>query len=309
MRTGTLAALAIGLLAPVGLAQSPVSPLEPEVTFPDARIEDPVKPLGEPGQTTLTARIECPPDETPLSVTEANLIADGPAFVDAIVSPSTQSFAGRPVECRQQPHELEASFSAALDQNAPAFETIRIPVELFVNRTSQDGTPERSHGPYHANVSVPVGYLPLINVRVPDKQVETEPGGEATFELQVDNFSNGRSRFTVHVVDGSPGLELSPPDPVEAPPNASEDLRLTARDTGEGPADRDHTFRVEVRAASTNPSAEDTANRTQKLRVTVDAGPAESLQPGSDGSPSPVPGPGSWAAAVLGLAALARARF
>lgn len=295
-----LAGAILCLLVPSSAAQLPGQPLAPDVEFPRVTIDETVKPLDGPANATLQATIGCTPDENPLEMTNVEFTAGGPTFVNSVLSPAAQGFHGEPIACaRSQAHEIETQYTASLTQNAPAFERIDVPVEMYINRS------DRSYGPYQANVSLDVGYFGLLNARAPDKQIVVEPGGTASFPLVVENLANGDTRVSTELASGNEGLEIGLPEPSVLAPNQTTNLTVIAIDNEEGTDHENHVFEVLVQGASTNPQAEDTAEANQTLKVVVEPDGSQRLEAASQNA-SGVPAPGAGAflallAAGLGL--------
>lgn len=304
------AILALVVLLPSSAAQPVEDPVEPEVEFPDVRIEDPVVPLDEVGLTTVEATIECSMLEPPVSATVVTPETTAPSYASVIVSPASTTFSPDPVACAQgTPHAYEANLSIALTQNAPAFERFDTTVAITVQYGPPTGVLFGPYGPYHANVSVMPGFLLHYNVRADQKISTVAPGGTATFDVALDNFSNGPTKFTLDPASVPDGLDVSLPDPVVLDTQEAATLTVEATDVPGASTEENHPFRLDLHAASTNPRAEETGSSELSLLVKAEPGAGDPLGSASeDGDEAGVPAPGvaTLVAALVGAIAIRR---
>lgn len=299
--------LVAALVVPSGaaLAQDTGDPLRPEIAFPDVEHEGRVIPLGDPGELSLNATIGCQKTPFPTVVrTDVRLQPKPPSFANAIVSPVSQTSFHDPARCSQgRPLQVNATFSVSLTQNAPAYETFDVPVEMTVQRSVEGPVPPRTYTE-QANGTFTAGYHSLVNVRATEKIAETAPGGNHTFEIRLDNFSNGPTEFRSSVENASEGVAVDVPEPVVLETQETARLDVHVQDTS-GRPDAEHPFTLVVNATSTDPSAEQ-GNRSEVGFLLATSGTNESLEAQTQTRESSVPAPGVGLvlAAVAGLALL-----
>lgn len=288
------------------VAQDTDEPLRPEISFPDVEHGERVVPLDDAGEMTLNATITCQKTPLPLFWTEVGLNPKGPSFANPIVSPGSQVFSHDPVECGQgTPLEVEAMLSVALTQNAPAFETIDLPVEMTVQRSGEGPVPAGTYTE-EANATFTVGYYSLVNVRAEEKVATTAPGGSHTYEISVDNFSNGPTDVAPSIAKAPEGVDVEVSEPVVLGSNESATLDVVIEDTAKQP-DAAHRVEIDVDATSTDPRAKQSSHAEVRLLLGVD-GRDENLATQAQEATTPGPGLGLALTALAGLAAVLASR-
>lgn len=178
-----------------------------------------IRPLGAPGTWECTAVLEYKSAGTGLSDPAQPAIVglefpDHPSYMRPVVSPDTVvSFGGGPgTERVEQPVRVTVGLTA----DAPAFETNNLWIRPYVIQHPRDeGDLSEFVSQAHTNLSVTAGYVSIYTVRLVDVTTEARPQEPLQYRLEIDNFSNGPTRFQFSTPGGnlSQGFQVLPPDP------------------------------------------------------------------------------------------------
>jgi hypothetical protein len=293
------AAIAATLAVAAGAGAQAEDELRPEASMSDVEIDERAAPLGPPVGATVVGEVECPPaSDGDRAGGQATLRAEGSSFLNAIVTPATQTLPAG-TDCPPgEMVELDWTLGVSVTQSAPAFEPVQAPLELAATWWVDD---RQRTSTASANATLTPGYLAQLDVRLDEKIAEVEPGGQHAFPMQVTSFANGRTDVTVELVEAPEGVSVSVPEGPTLDPEEAADLEVQARDEGE-PGDV-HAFRVQVTATSAHaeaPPDADTASETASLLLEVQGGD------GRDDSTAGASAPGaSVLAALAGAGAVA----
>lgn len=286
MRWAWVLLLAVSVLSPPSLAQAPET--GPEVRFPDATIEEQIKPLGPHGTTEVDIAIGCAAVEGAQWTTQAEIVAQGPSSANPIVSPSSASWIASPGDCPSNgtPFQTTSQVRVSLTQNAPAFAEQRIHLAMNVTKAppGSDVDPQR-YGPYHANVTYTPGYFSLFNTRLEKKIARAEANETVEFPIEIENFSNDETRFGISVTTPPTGVEVET-EPgslvLDTQDRGTATILVEVADPEEAPIGEPVSLEATVTGNSTTrPSAEGSPS-TVSMKVQFDGGPTEAA-----GAPGP----------------------
>lgn len=286
MRWAWVLLLAVSVLSPPSLAQAPET--GPEVRFPDATIEERIKPLGPHGTTEIDIAIGCAAVEGPQWTTQAELVAQGPSSANPIVSPSSASWISSPGDCPSNgtPFQATSQVRVSLTQNAPAFTDQRVHLAMNVTKAppGSDVDPQR-YGPYHANVSYTPGYFSLFNTRLDKKITRAEANETVEFPIEIENFSNDETRFEISVATPPAGVEVDTELGslvLDTQESGTATVLVEIADPEKAPIGEPISLQATVTGNSTTrPSAEGSSS-TVSMQVHFDGGPTDAA-----GAPGP----------------------
>ncbi len=274
-----------------------------------------VQPASPPGVWDCTARFEYLSASTGLTdPTQPAIVGlevvDAEPWLNPVLSNSEIVSTGPAAGEETVTKPVRVSVSTTTQ--APAFETTSLVIEPYViQHPRSEGELSRITELAGSSVTVTPGYLSNFEASIAPTEATARPQEVLEYEITIDNYSNGMTRFTFSPPEEPPeGFQIMAPEPITAPGvgggvvgNASE----------EGPT----TFTVpfEVQA----PYSNGYVNERVSIGLTVQAGYAldESLDPKSARLEATaqvqgayVPGPGALAATVAacGTALLARRR-
>ncbi len=215
----------LAVVLAVSLVPAPASAQLQDIAF---SIECPpgpatIQPLAAPGTWECTAILEYKSAGTGLSdPTQPAIVGlefpDHPSYMRPVVSPETiVSFGGGAGNERvEQPVRITVGLTA----EAPAFETTNLWVRPYVIQHPRDeGDLSEFVSQAHTNLSVTAGYVSIYTVRLVDVKTEARPQEPLKYMLEIDNFSNGPTRFQFSTPGGnlSQGFQVLPPDPTIVP--------------------------------------------------------------------------------------------
>lgn len=176
----------------------------------DRSSDEPIRPLGTPGTWDCTVTIQFQGSNTvgdPASFYTASLSESSPGWANVIVSPGTQSGTYQQGETIT----LEFQVDVALTQDAPALTPDKVELTTDVTTTSQ-----QSVTPSSTEITIVPDYYNLYNVALQKKIGQGGPQESVDYPIQIDNFSNGDTRFTFSLVDSDnvpAGFNPTTPDP------------------------------------------------------------------------------------------------
>ncbi len=186
-----------------------------------------VRPLSTPATWECIARIEYKSASTGLTdPTQPGIIGlefpEYPPWMRPVVSPDTVvSFGGG---AAQETVEQPVRITLGLTADAPAFQTTNLWIRPYViQHPREEGELSVFTTVAHTNLSVTAGYVSLYDVRLIDVETEARPQEPLRYRLEIDNFSNGPTRFEFSTPAGnlSQGFQTLPPDPAIVPGRGS----------------------------------------------------------------------------------------
>lgn len=299
---GGLLLAALLLLVPTATAQLP-SDSEPEVTFDDVTVEEPVAPGGAPVSVAMNATVGCTQDEPPETENTATFtVVQPPSGVTVDLDPPTTTWTNSAGDCGPdaEGHEINLTATVRVQNQAPALTPVSIGLQMIVEKAPPVGEAQ-SYGPYNASLTVTPDYLGRFSVDLAEKTVEVPANQTATFTATVQNTGNGETQITASLEDVDDSLVTEGADEVLVLP-AGEDGTLTIEislvDSGIDSLSS-HTVDLVLQGQSTDPDGGSAGNETRTLTVR--------FQPTDDGNLIPGPGAGLLVLAVsLGAAAVRR---
>lgn len=246
MKHGHLAAISLmAVVLVVSLVPAPASAQLQDIAFSLDCPQGPetIRPLSAPGTWDCTARLEYKSASTGLSDPVQPAIIglefpDHPGWMRPVISPDTVvSFGGGAgTELVERPVRVTLGLTA----DAPAFQTSNLWIRPYVIQHPRDeGDLSEFTTLAHTNLSVTPGYVSIYTVRLVDVETEARPQEPLKYRLEIDNFSNGPTRFQFSTPSGnlSQGFQVLPPDPTIVPGRggAAGDLfNVNASEVGNG---------------------------------------------------------------------------
>lgn len=112
--------------------------------------------------------------------------------------------------------EIPVEITVGATRDAPAFETSNLWVRPYViQHPRSDGDLSKITVRSQLNLSVTPGYVSSFNVRVDEKAQEARPPDPLRYTIEIDNFSNGATRFDFSLVsNGTGGFVPLAPEPL-----------------------------------------------------------------------------------------------
>lgn len=170
-----------------------------------------IQPLGAPGSWNCQANPSVGGGITdPVTFLTINLQAtDAPSWANVIIAPSALSFTYSPQD--QGYPSVPFSVSIALTQNAPAFQSTKVTLS-----GQATGSQAQDISVLTTQLTVTPGYFNLYNVRVDNKIGQGGPQDSVVYPIQIDNFSNGETRFEFSLAqeDTPAGFQAVIPEPI-----------------------------------------------------------------------------------------------
>lgn len=312
-KVGGLLVLVLG----VGLVVAGSAAALQEIAFHLDCPADPknVQPASPPGVWDCTARFEYLSASTGLTdPTQPAIvgleIVDAEPWVQPVLSQSEIVSSGPAAGEETVTKPVRVSVSTTMQ--APAFETTSVVIEPYViQHPRSEGELSRITELAGSSVTVTPGYRSNFEASIEPAEATARPQGVLEYEITIENYSNGMTRFTFSPPEEPPeGFQVMAPEPVTVP-------GVTGAVVGNASEEGPFTFTVpfEVQA----PYSNGYVNERVPIGLTVQAGYAldESLDPKSARLEATaqvqgayVPGPGALAATVAacGAALLARRR-
>lgn len=181
-----------------------------------------VQPASSPETWSCSARLDYSSGGTgltdPLQAAIVSLDApETPAWMDVSIAPSTiVSYGPAPGE---ETARTPVLVTVSLDPPAPAFETTRLEIEPTVEQhPREEGDLSTFASVTGADLSVTPGYVNNYEARIVTDQGQARPQDTLHYRVEIDNYSNGPTRFTFDLVNESPrGFTPLPPEPVLVP--------------------------------------------------------------------------------------------
>lgn len=183
-----------------------------------------IRPLSVPGTWDCTAVLEYKSAGTGLTDPAQPAIVglefpEHPAYMRPVASPATiVSFTGG--GAGEERVEQPVRITVGLTADAPAFQTNNLWIRPYVIQHPRDeGDLSEFTTLAHTNLSVTPGYVSIYTVRLVDVETEARPQEPLRYRLEIDNFSNGPTRFQFSTPGGnlSQGFQVLPPDPTVVP--------------------------------------------------------------------------------------------
>ncbi len=171
-----------------------------------------IQPLGAPGQWDCTAQIQFPRGlgDPTIFYTLTLRDQDSPSWANVIISPGAIS--GQWEGDGETTQTRNFKLSVGLTANAPAFEPTRVTIggEMDTSGSPQQFTVAQTQ------ITVTPGYFNLYNVRMDKKIGQGGPQDSVDYPIQIDNFSNGQTRFEFELVSDEVPTGFQPvvPEPV-----------------------------------------------------------------------------------------------
>lgn len=211
-------AIAAGLLVLTlaGVASADHGP--EEVQAHDTTIEEPVAPLGSPGEAVLPVEVPCTEEENGTVEARAEL-AQAP---ETLVFDARDGEADLAEACPES-HTLvlEVPVEVRFTQQAPAFEPQQADVDVHVQKQAPDGN-TTTLPPAQASVTATPDYFNQFNANLQTKIAEAGPQEQVRYTIAIDNYSNGDTRFTFSLPAELPGgFEAVVPSPMVIQTNAT----------------------------------------------------------------------------------------
>lgn len=253
MRSASIATISlIAVVLVLSLVPAPASAQLQDIAFsldcPPG--PDTIRPLSAPGSWECTARLEYKSARTGLTdPTQPAIIGlefpDHPPWMRPVVSPDTVvSFgAGPGQEVVEQPVRVTVGLTA----DAPAFQTTNLWLRPYViQHPREEGELSKFTTRAHTNLSVTAGYVSIYTVRLVDVKTEARPQEPLRYNIEIENFSNGPTRFQFSSPAGnlSQGFQVLPPDTVVVPgrgtaAGAGDPFNPNGTEGGQGDASTD----------------------------------------------------------------------
>lgn len=191
-----LIALALVVPSALALVAAPAAAQDGSVQLNCSGGPAQIQPLGPPGTWDCTATVRFPSQGVgdpvnffTLTLTES----EAPGWANVIISPG--SITGQWDNANPGSQTLNFEVTVALQANAPAFEPTKVSITGSVDSTNQ----QFSVAP--DQITVTAGYFNLYNVRVDKKIGQGGPQDSVDYPIQVDNFSNGQTRFEFELLN------------------------------------------------------------------------------------------------------------
>lgn len=200
MRRPLAFALLVLLAVPSAVAQGEVVPPFLEVRVDP--LDEPVRPLSEVRETTLTTRASCLLSGDAQRVSLRYGIADAPAWVTAVVTPASDVVDAR--GCDGGYVTAEAAVRLTVDADAPAFTPM--PVRLVVTA----GPPEREEQA-ETTLNVSADYFSILEVHAEEPIRVALPDSLVEVPVTVANFGNDRTRVQIELIKADTGLSVELP--------------------------------------------------------------------------------------------------
>lgn len=274
-----------------------------------------VQPASPPGVWDCTARFEYLSASTGLTdPTQPAIVGlevvDAEPWLQPVLSNSEIVSTGPAAGEETVTKPVRVSVSTTMQ--APAFQTTSLVIEPYViQHPRSEGELSRITELSGSSVTVTPGYRSNFDARIEPTEANARPQGVLEYEITIDNYSNGMTRFTFSPPEEPPeGFQVMAPEPVTVP-------GMTGGVVGNASEEGPTTFTVpfEVQA----PYSNGYVNERVPIGLTVQAGYAleESLDPKSarleataqvQGAYAPGPSVLAAALAVGGAAAVARRR-
>jgi hypothetical protein len=154
--------------------------------------QETIRPLGAPRQYSCTLTVEWAGSVSDPAnpVTVQISVPDQKSYMDVILSPSAATFI--PPEDGEGERSQTIDIAVSLTQAAPAFESKQLTLQPDLNVPNQEA---QSAQETSNQIAVTPGYFNLYNVRLDKKIGEGSPDSDVTYPIELDNFSNGDTRF------------------------------------------------------------------------------------------------------------------
>ncbi len=292
---GAVVGFALALLLAGGAVGQGV---EPEVVFEDVEAPRVVQPLGAPVEVPVEVHVACGPHDEGTTFFEAafrDVTTGSP--VNLSFSPATFSTVPFPGDCTAPGSMLTMSTTARTAMAAEgtrAFEPVEAGMEVLITITPPSGMSE-THGPYEATLTAVPGYFELYNVRSEDKIQQGGAGEALRFEVTIDNFSNGATRFHLSVTEEPEGIAASvEPVNLTVKPAGAESFTVSTRGGGIVSGDTG-AIKLLVDPVPVADQAKDRADNTTTVSLIAE----------HRARATPTPGVGVLAALLAGLSVLA----
>ncbi len=226
------ALIALGVLALIAFAPTANAQAQ-EVSFQLSCSGGPdeIRPLSTPGSWSCTAdpRVTTGPVSDPATFISIQLEPENEqSWMNTVIAPTSLVFEyvqGEGYEAQNFNVEV------ALTQNAPAFESNRL--TIGGNVISEGAPAGRSVSVQPTDILVTPSYFNLYNVRLDTKIGQGGPQDSVDYNIQIDNFSNGDTRFEFNPANEEipEGFQAVPPDPVVLQSEATGGERTTEQVT------------------------------------------------------------------------------
>ncbi len=219
---GLLVACIIVVAGPAGAQLSGEDP--GRIHVEDVRIEDPVEPLGEPAKALAQVIIPCEAGEDSTAWTKARFTT--PAYTRASAPSITNETSQT---CQGETAVVHLPIEVGFEKTAPAFDPVTASLHVTVQKNHTDGETTR-FDPAKASLSATPGYFSLFNAQMSDKTIQAGPQEAARYDILIENYSNGLTRFEFEFAheEGIPqGFNPILPEPLLLPGATSEDEPTT----------------------------------------------------------------------------------
>lgn len=172
---------------------------------------DTIRPLGTPGTWTCTVTVQASQNVgDPVNFVTVNLDESSPGWANVIISPSSKS--GQFAASDQESVTLDFDITVALTQSAPAL----APDKVELTATVSAGSSPQSFPDGSTELTIVPDYFNLYNVRLTQRIGQGGPQESVKYPIQIDNFSNGPTRFSFEVQNSEQipaGFQPTPPSP------------------------------------------------------------------------------------------------
>lgn len=202
--TTLLALLVLSALVPAAAAQVPGAH--------DVRLEadswsQPVQPLAEHVSVPVVAVVACPfPAYPPGAVGRVTFaVVDAPAWAQVVITPAEAAVDY--ATCADGEARVEATATASVDQNAPAFQ----PAGVTLAATAVD--PHGETVTAETTVALGAGYFSIVDASGANLTRVAAPGERVTFRVTFTNHGNGVTRIGFDL-DAPPGVRAVEPMPI-----------------------------------------------------------------------------------------------
>lgn len=178
-----------GAVLGLGLLAVPAAAVEPTVVLTLEEVDAPITPEIGVALSRVRASVTCTGEENTQTPVRFQLgVAAVPAYGFGFVDPADQARFVTPGQCFVTPTIFNATFTASVTMEAPAFSSAEYQIHAFV----ENGYPTPSrYGPYAAGVNITNGFAPRTAAIPGEQRLNARPGGTVQFPVDVANHANG----------------------------------------------------------------------------------------------------------------------